>query len=98
MPDVKPQVKPQANAQDNQPQQQFDIHRLYVKDLSFESPNTPDVFNQQDWEPDVNFDLNTSADFLGDNLHEVVVSLTITAKIADKIEKQPNAIAPLPLL
>lgn len=48
-----------SNENANQNQPQFALQRIYVKDLSFESPNAPDVFQQQ-WKPSVNMDLNTS--------------------------------------
>ncbi|MEL7046205.1 MAG: protein-export chaperone SecB, partial [Pseudomonadota bacterium] len=47
----------QAAAQD-QPQQQFAMQRIYNKDISFESPSSPDVFKKQ-WQPKINVDLNT---------------------------------------
>ena len=43
-------------AQANQPQ--FSLQRIYVKDLSFESPKAPAIFQTQ-WNPHVNLDLNT---------------------------------------
>ena len=45
-------------AQDDQVQQQFTMQRMYTKDISFESPATPDIF-RQNWQPSVNVDLNT---------------------------------------
>ncbi len=64
-------------------QQQFAMQRIYTKDLSFESPSTPNVFKQQ-WQPKVNVDLNTKSDKLDDNGNfEVVLSITITAKIEE---------------
>jgi len=71
----------QANAED---QPQFALQRIYVKDLSFESPNAPQVF-QGEWKPQVNMDLNTSHTKLGDNQYEVVLQLTLTAKMDEKV-------------
>ncbi|WP_152205206.1 protein-export chaperone SecB [Marinobacter changyiensis] len=76
---------PQAAAgseEANQPQ--FALQRIYVKDLSFESPNSPLVFQDQ-WKPKVNLDLNTSHNKVGDNQYEVVLSLTVTSKIDEKV-------------
>ena len=71
-------------AQDDQVQQQFTMQRMYTKDISFESPATPDIF-RQNWQPSVNVDLNTrSAKADEDGNHEVVLSITVTAKIEDK--------------
>ncbi len=73
-----------SNQNDNQNQPQFALQRIYLKDLSFESPNAPEVFQQQ-WKPAVNMDLNTSHSKVSDTQYEVVLSLTITAKIDDKV-------------
>ncbi len=64
-------------------QTQFAIQKIYVKDLSFETPNSPQVFLEK-WEPDVSLQLSNTAAALNDNTHEVVLSLTVTAKVKDK--------------
>lgn len=61
----------------------FALQRLYLKDLSFESPNAPSVF-QGEWKPQVNMDLNTENQQLSDNQWEVALTLTITSKVGDK--------------
>lgn len=58
---------------------QFMIQRIYVKDLSFETPNTPAVFQQQ-WEPELNLDLNTTYTQLDASVYEVVLAVTATVK------------------
>ena len=63
--------------------QQFAIQRIYVKDTSFESPRAPMVFTQK-WEPKVQMDLNTKASKVQDNVHEVVVGVTITVSNQDE--------------
>ena len=73
-----------AAGSDNQNQPQFALQRIYVKDLSFESPNSPLVFQEQ-WKPQVNLDLNTSHNKVSDNQYEVVLSLTVTAKVGEKV-------------
>lgn len=60
-----------------QPETQFMIQRIYVKDLSFETPNTPAVF-QQKWEPELSLDLNTHSNKLEENVYEVVLAVTAT--------------------
>lgn len=60
----------------------FALQRVYVKDISFEAPNTPIVF-QKPWKPEVQMDLNTKQSKLGENVHEIVVSVTLTAKVED---------------
>lgn len=61
----------------------FALQRLYLKDLSFESPNSPGIF-QGEWKPQVNMDLNTENGKLSDNQWEVSLTLTITSKVEDK--------------
>ncbi|MEM6582840.1 MAG: protein-export chaperone SecB [Pseudomonadota bacterium] len=74
----------QAAGTQEQPQQQFAMQRIYTKDISLESPATPSVFKKQ-WQPKVNVDLGTKSEKIdeGGN-HEVVLTLTITAKIDDE--------------
>ena len=67
-----------------QPQQQFAMQRIYTKDISFESPQSPNVFREQ-WSPSINVDLNTRSDKVDDEGNfEVVLSVTITAKKDDQ--------------
>lgn len=63
--------------------QEFVIQKIYVKDMSFEAPSTPEVFTMK-WEPNVNLELSTTGKLVGDNIHEVVLTLTVTAKLEDK--------------
>jgi preprotein translocase subunit SecB len=65
-------------------ERQFAIQRIYVKDLSFETPNSPQVFRAE-WEPDVNVELNTAANPLEDGVYEVVLSVTVTNKVGDNV-------------
>lgn len=71
----------QANQVPQNNEAQFMIQRIYIKDLSFETPNTPAVFQQQ-WEPELNLDLNTSSTKLEENVFEVV--LTVTATVSNQ--------------
>lgn len=64
-------------------QPEFGIQRIYVKDLSFEAPNVPELF-RTDWTPEATLDLNTSANKIGDNVYEVVLQVTVTVKAKDK--------------
>ena len=63
---------------------QFAIERVYVKDLSFESPRALAVF-QQNWQPKVDVQLNTSATKVDDQRFEVVLRVTVEAKIVDDV-------------
>lgn len=70
----------------NNPQQaqgKFGIQKIYVKDLSFEAPNSPQCFTDE-WEPSVNLDLNTSAQGIAEHNYEVVLSITVTVNNKDK--------------
>ena len=65
-----------TNPQQND-EAQFMIQRIYVKDLSYETPNTPAVFQQQ-WEPELTLDLNTANTQLEKGVYEVVLTVTAT--------------------
>lgn len=58
---------------------QFSLQRIYIRDLSFEAPKSPEIFRQE-WQPNVNLDLATRQKTLGDDFHEVVLTLTVTVK------------------
>lgn len=66
-----------------QQEQQFIIQRIYIKDVSFEAPNSPTVFTQE-WHPDTNLDLNTHVNTLGNNNYEVELLITITVKSSEQ--------------
>lgn len=68
---------PTNSAESNEAETQFMIQRIYVKDLSFETPNTPAVFQQQ-WEPELTLDLNTTHKLLEPGVYEVILSVTAT--------------------
>lgn len=71
------------NATQQAPEQQFAMQRIYLKDLSFESPMGVDAFKQQ-WQPKVNQELNTKTNKVDDNHFEVVLTLTITVKLGEE--------------
>ena len=68
---------------EQQGERQFVVHRIYTKDLSYESPNAPDIFRQE-WQPKHELNLNTKVNKLADDAFEVVLSVTVTTKIGDK--------------
>jgi preprotein translocase subunit SecB len=63
-------------------EQEFAIHKIYVKDVSFESPNAPKIFTQ-DWNPETNVQINTQAQVLEEGLFDVELTLTVTAKVGE---------------
>lgn len=79
---MKNETTPPTPTTETQPE--FAIQRLYVKDLSFEAPNVPRVFLQE-WKPELNMDLTTKVNDLGDDNHEVILSVTVTVKMQDKV-------------
>lgn len=60
----------------------FRMQKMYVKDLSFESPNAPGIFLAQGQEPKVDFNLQLGNTKIDDDHYEVTIS--ITAKILDQ--------------
>jgi len=63
---------------------QFAIQKLYIKDVSFESPNTPAIFTEK-WEPSVDLNLTTKANSAPQDLSEVALTVTVTVKNNDKV-------------
>lgn len=61
----------------------FSIEKIYLKDVSFEAPNAPAVFTE-DWNPEINMDLNSQGHPIDENIYEVELSITVTAKNKDK--------------
>jgi preprotein translocase subunit SecB len=59
---------------------QFQIQRVYTKDMSFETPNSPKIFAKE-WKPEVKLDLDTRSNKLDNNLYEVVLAVTVTATV-----------------
>lgn len=70
---------PEKAAENAQDQGQFSLQRFYVKDSSFESPNSPESFQKQ-WKPEVKLDLNSRSRKLGEDTFEVDVKVTATAE------------------
>ena len=61
----------------------FAIQRIYTKDISFESPNTPDLFREE-WKPNMHLDFGVNSNKLEDKTHEVVLTVTATVKNNEK--------------
>jgi preprotein translocase subunit SecB len=57
------------------------LQTVYLKDCSYESPNGPRV--DGNWNPQINLDLQTGSSTLGPDTREVVLTVTVSAKIAD---------------
>ena len=72
------------NTQQTEDNRKFDLQRIYTKDLSFETPNSPEVFTLE-WKPESNLSLNSDVNNLGGDAYEVTLSVTVTSKIGDKV-------------
>ncbi len=70
--------------QDTNTQPAFSIQRIYLKDLSVELPNAPQILLEQG-NPQVDIQLNIHAENVVEGLYEVAVSATVTTKVNDKV-------------
>ncbi|MEM7407192.1 MAG: protein-export chaperone SecB [Pseudomonadota bacterium] len=61
----------------------FDIKKVYTKDISLETPNSPQVFTME-WDPEVNVQLGSETNRLDERFYEVVLSATVTTKLGDR--------------
>lgn len=64
------------------PERQFSVQRVYTKDVSFESPNAPEVFRGE-WKPKHDLNINTKVTQLDATLYEVALAVTVTAKTGE---------------
>jgi preprotein translocase subunit SecB len=74
-PEFAPETLP--NGEDNDPA--IGLISQYVKDLSFENPNAPAVYQWQS-SPQMDVQFNISAEGVGDNLYEVALKIDVTSK------------------
>ena len=65
-------------------EKQFAIQKIYTKDISFETHNSPKIFIEK-WEPSVEFNLATQVQQLDEALMEVAIKLTITVKSGELV-------------
>jgi preprotein translocase subunit SecB len=69
-----------AEQDQNTAEKRLSVVKIYTKDFSFESPQSPDIFNTQEWSPNTNLNLRSSHTPVNDSLHEVVLTITVDAK------------------
>ncbi len=62
---------------------QFLLQKLYLKDVSFESPGAPGVFNETG-QPDIGLNMAQNVANLGDNNYEITLTVTVTCKVGEK--------------
>ena len=71
------------NAAEEQQAPRFVIQKIYTKDVSFESPNSPEIFRDE-WRPKLDLQLGNEYKQIDENTHEIILSVTVTAKVEDK--------------
>lgn len=71
------------NSQENQ-DPSFSLQRTYVKDLSLEMPNAPQIFLEQEG-PTVEVSINVGGQRLAETVYEATVTATVTTRIQDKV-------------
>ncbi len=67
---------------DSQPDKLISIQKIHVKDVSFEAPNSPQIFSEN-WEPQVEVNLSSNTHSMQDSLFEVALTVTVTVKLAE---------------
>jgi preprotein translocase subunit SecB len=67
---------------ENEQQSVFSIEKIYLKDLSLEVPNAPQIFLERDT-PQIDVQLNTQGGAIGDGIYQCMLTVTVTAKLKD---------------
>ncbi len=73
----------QAAAQAGHQGPTMSLQKIYTKDVSFEAPNAPHVFNEQG-QPDIKLNLNQKVNKLDENTYEVALTATVTCTVNEK--------------
>lgn len=61
----------------------FGIEKIYIKDISLEMPNAPEIFQHLE-PPEIEIAMSNSGEKVSDNFYEVVLKITVTARIKEK--------------
>jgi preprotein translocase subunit SecB len=72
-----------AAVEEQEQQAQFQLQKLYTKDVSFELPNAPEIF-QDDGQVEIKMNLAQKVEVLADGIHEVALTVTVTATLGEK--------------
>ena len=72
-----------AATEEQQQQAQFQLQKIYVKDVSFELPNAPQIF-QDDGQVEIKLNLAQKVEALAEGVQEVVLTVTVTATLGEK--------------
>jgi preprotein translocase subunit SecB len=73
-----------AEQEEKPKERKISIQKIYLKDFSFESPQTPQVFTGGKWDPKTNLNLRSTHSAGSGDHHEVVLTLTIETRHEDK--------------
>lgn len=63
----------------------FTVHNIYIKDVSFEAPNSPQIFTLE-WKPKLEFDIQMQREHLEENLYEVTLVINVNVVMAEATE------------
>ncbi len=74
----------EENASTEQQAPRFVIQKIYTKDISFETPSTPEIFREE-WKPQLDLQLGNEYSRVDDDNHEITLTVTVTAKVGEKI-------------
>jgi len=73
-----------AAASTEEQKARFVIQKIYTKDISFETPNSPDIFREE-WKPELDLQLGNDYVRIDDDNHEITLTVTVTATVGDKV-------------
>ena len=65
-------------------EQNFSIARIFIKDLSLESPKAPQIF-EKEWNPKLNLEVDVTNEKLKDTVYQVILKLGVSVQTDDKM-------------
>ncbi len=78
--DINPEA---ASGEEQQNLPQVAIQRIYVKDISFEAPNLPELFSVE-YKPQIKMEMNSKSRIVADDNYEVILTISVKAENEDK--------------
>jgi len=73
-----------AAASTEEQQARFVIQKIYTKDISLETPNSPEIFREE-WKPELDLQLGNDYNRIDDDNHEIILTVTVTATVGGKV-------------
>ena len=64
-------------------EQKFEVQKIFIKDVSFESPNAPEIFREQ-WQPKTDIHLTAQNEKIGDDIYDVTLNVSVTSNQNDR--------------